>query len=83
MKRRNKYPSEHERKLQMLGILGFIPGQPVSEEAKGLIRGLMIWTWGVQHTAGKSPLQLSSRHIFRFIRFYAPSHVAKQLAEVK
>ncbi len=77
--RRRNHQSEADLRIRLLSLIGFVPGQKSSDETKGLLRGLMIWVYGVHNMAGKSPLQLPTRRIRTFLAHYAPSAIQRKL----
>ena len=69
MNRRNRQPTDYEKRIRLLGYLGFVPGQKADDRAKGRIKGLLIWVYGLVHYKGRSPLQIPTRRVAQFIQF--------------
>ncbi len=74
--------NSHTEKLFLLGVLGFFPGQKITEEGKVNMKSLRLWAWGVG-SQGKSLLQLDVRRIRQYILFVGPSKCREKLTHRK
>jgi hypothetical protein len=75
--------NSYAEKLFLLGVLGFFPGQKITEEGKVNMKSLCLWAWGTGGTQGKSPLNLHNNRIRQYIRFVGPSKCREKLTHRK
>lgn len=71
MAREQRPLSEHQRRIQLLSHLGFIPGKSM-----GLGQAVVTWHFGTNNGAplpGLNPLHVPSWRIAQFLCYYAPS----------
>jgi hypothetical protein len=71
---RPQYLSEQQRRIVLLGHLGWRIGQPLTAYAKA-VQSFWFGTHGGTPIANCSPLQVPSRKIAEFIVHYAPSNL--------
>ena len=66
--------SEHQRRIVLLGHLGWKVGQPWTEYAK-VVQTFWFGTNGGTPIHGRTPLQVPSRKIAEFIVHYTPANL--------
>jgi hypothetical protein len=71
---RPQFLSEHQKRIVLLGHLGWKVGLPLTEYAK-VIQMFWFGTHNGSPIPGRSPLQVPSKKIAEFIVHYAPSHL--------
>lgn len=69
-----QYLSEHQKRVVLLGYLGWRPGQPITEYANAAT----IFWFGTSNGVpipGRTPMMVPSKKLAEFVAFYAPSNL--------
>lgn len=69
-----QFLSEHQKRIKLLGFLGWRIGQPLTEYAK-VVRTFWFGSNNGVPFVQRSPLDVPSRKIAEFIVHYAPSRL--------